>query len=102
MAQVVDKFGRPIRDLRISVTDKCNFRSTYCMPKEIFVDDYVFLSEEQLLSCDEVTRLGHIFASLGVRKLRITGGERLLGKTLQDLIDGLANRARVEEKCLTT
>src|SRR5699024_8285507 len=85
MAQVVDKFGRPIRDLRISVTDKCNFRCTYCMPKEIFGDDYVFLSEEQLLSFDEVTRLGHIFASLGVKKLRITGGEPLLRKKLPEL-----------------
>src|SRR5699024_1953309 len=102
MAQVVDKFGRPIRDLRISVTDKCNFRCTYCMPKEIFGDDYVFLSEEQLLSFDEVTRLGHIFASLGVKKLRITGGEPLLRKNLPDLIERLANIPGIEDIGLTT
>lgn len=102
MAQVVDKFGRPIRDLRISVTDKCNFRCTYCMPKEIFGDDYVFLPEEQLLSFDEVTRLGHIVASLGVKKLRITGGEPLLRKNLPDLIERLANIPGIEDIGLTT
>lgn len=102
MAQVVDKFGRPIRDLRISVTDKCNFRCTYCMPKEIFGDDYVFLPEDQLLSFDEVTRLGHIFASLGVKKFRITGGEPLLRKNLPDLIERLANIPGIEDIGLTT
>lgn len=102
MAQVVDKFGRPIRDLRISVTDKCNFRCTYCMPKEIFGDDYVFLPEDQLLSFDEVTRLGYIFASLGVKKFRITGGEPLLRKNLPNLIERLANIPGIEDIGLTT
>src|SRR5699024_10658896 len=83
-------------------TDKCNFRCTYCMPKEIFGDDYVFLSEEQLLSFDEVTRLGHIFASVGVKKLRITGGEPLLRKNLPYLLERVANIPGTEDIGLTT
>lgn len=102
MSQVIDKLGRPIRDLRISVTDKCNFRCTYCMPKEIFGNDYVFLPQDQLLSFDEITRLGYIFASLGVKKLRITGGEPLLRKNLPDLIERLSNIPGIEDIGLTT
>ena len=64
---VTDKFGRPIRDLRISVTDKCNFRCRYCMPKEIFGDDFEFMKREQLLSFDEIERLARIYAELGVK-----------------------------------
>ncbi|RIL88337.1 GTP 3',8-cyclase MoaA, partial [Staphylococcus equorum] len=72
--QILDKLGRPIRDLRISVTDRCNFRCDYCMPKEIFGDDYVFLPKDQLLTFEEITRITRICAKLGVKKVRITGG----------------------------
>lgn len=85
-----DKFQRPIRDLRISVTDRCNFRCTYCMPKEIFGSGYKFLPKEELLTFDEITRLARIFAALGVRKIRLTGGEPLLRPNLDDLIAELA------------
>src|SRR5690625_1988093 len=86
MEGIVDKFGRPIRDLRISVTDRCNFRCTYCMPKEIFGDDYVFLPKEALLTFEEITRLAHLFATLVGKKLRLTGGEPLLRNDLLELI----------------
>src|SRR3954453_14467386 len=75
---IVDKLGRPIRDLRISVTDRCNFRCSYCMPKEIFGDDYVFLPKNELLTFEEIERFARIFAALGVKKLRLTGGEPLM------------------------
>lgn len=74
---IKDKLGRPIRDLRISVTDRCNFRCDYCMPKEIFGDDFVFLPKQELLSFDEIIRLARLYSSLGVEKVRITGGEPL-------------------------
>ncbi|HEY4390687.1 MAG TPA: radical SAM protein, partial [Paenibacillus sp.] len=73
-----DQLHRPIRDLRISVTDRCNFRCTYCMPKEIFGDDYRFLPQCELLTFDEITMVAELFASLGVKKIRLTGGEPLL------------------------
>nr|WP_315128447.1 GTP 3',8-cyclase MoaA [uncultured Polynucleobacter sp.] len=85
-----DTRGRPLRDLRISVTDRCNFRCTYCMPKEIFDKDYPYLSHNELLSFEEITRLTKIFASLGVEKIRLTGGEPLLRKNLEVLIEMLA------------
>ncbi len=85
-----DTLGRPLRDLRISVTDRCNFRCTYCMPKEIFDKDYPYLSHNELLSFEEITRLTKIFASLGVEKIRLTGGEPLLRKNLEVLIEMLA------------
>jgi len=85
-----DTRGRPLRDLRISVTDRCNFRCTYCMPKEIFDKDYPYLSHKELLSFEEITRLTNIFASLGVEKIRLTGGEPLLRKNLEVLIEMLA------------
>lgn len=103
MAQVVtDKFGRPIRDLRISVTDKCNFRCRYCMPKEIFGDDFEFLKREQLLSFDEIERLARIYASLGVKKLRLTGGEPMMRKDLHELIERLTVIEGIEDIGLTT
>ena len=103
MAQVVtDKFGRPIRDLRISVTDKCNFRCRYCMPKEIFGDDFEFLKREQLLSFDEIERLARIYASLGVKKLRLTGGEPMMRKDLHELIERLNVIEGIEDIGLTT
>ena len=89
-ASTKDTRGRPLRDLRISVTDRCNFRCTYCMPKEIFDKDYPYLSHNELLSFEEITRLTTIFASLGVEKIRLTGGEPLLRKNLELLIEMLA------------
>lgn len=86
----MDTRGRPLRDLRISVTDRCNFRCTYCMPKEVFNSDYPYLSHSDLLSFEEITRLTSIFASLGVEKIRLTGGEPLLRKNLEVLVGMLA------------
>jgi len=85
-----DKRGRILRDLRISVTDRCNFRCTYCMPKEVFDQNYPYLSHKELLSFEEITRLTSIFSTLGVEKIRLTGGEPLLRKNLEVLIDMLA------------
>ena len=87
---LADRLGRPLRDLRISVTDRCNFRCSYCMPKEIFDRDYVFLPQTSLLSFEEITRLARIFVAHGVQKIRLTGGEPLLRKGLESLIALLA------------
>ena len=87
---LADPLGRPLRDLRISVTDRCNFRCTYCMPKEVFDRDYVFLPQTSLLSFEEITRLARIFVAHGVQKIRLTGGEPLLRKGLESLIAMLA------------
>ena len=87
---VVDTLGRPVRDLRISVTDRCNFRCVYCMPKEVFGRDYRFLDRRELLTFEEIARLARQFVSLGVAKLRITGGEPLLRRELERLIAQLA------------
>jgi cyclic pyranopterin phosphate synthase len=87
---VADALGRPLRDLRISVTDRCNFRCSYCMPKEVFDRDYAFLPQSSLLSFEEITRLARVFAQLGVRKIRLTGGEPTLRKHLETLIAMLA------------
>ena len=86
----LDTRGRLLRDLRISVTDRCNFRCTYCMPKEVFNQDYPYLAHDELLSFEEITRLANIFATLGVEKIRLTGGEPLLRKNLEILIGMLA------------
>lgn len=86
----LDARGRPLRDLRISVTDRCNFRCAYCMPKEVFDKHYEFLPHRELLSFEEITRLARIFASLGVQKLRLTGGEPLLRRNIETLIAQLA------------
>ena len=85
-----DTLGRPLRDLRISVTDRCNFRCNYCMPSEIFDKDYAFLPQSSLLSFEEITRLAKIFVAHGVEKIRLTGGEPLLRKNLEVLIGMLA------------
>ncbi|PNZ20260.1 radical SAM protein, partial [Staphylococcus succinus] len=84
--QITDKLGRPIRDLRLSVTDRCNFRCDYCMPKEIFGDDFVFLPKDELLTFDEMARIAKVYTQLGVKKIRITGGEPLLRRDLYKLI----------------
>ncbi len=87
---ISDTLGRPLRDLRISVTDRCNFRCNYCMPKEIFDKQYSFLPHASLLSFEEITRLARIFVAHGVHKIRLTGGEPLLRKNLERLIEMLA------------
>lgn len=100
--QTLDTLSRPVRDLRISVTDRCNFRCSYCMPKEVFSSNYEFLRREQLLSFEEITRVARIFASLGVRKIRLTGGEPLLRKNLTVLIEHLAAIDSIQDISLTT
>ena len=85
-----DRLGRPLRDLRISVTDRCNFRCTYCMPREVFGKDYHFLAHDQLLSFEEIARLAKIFAAQGIEKIRLTGGEPLLRRNIERLIEMLA------------
>jgi GTP 3',8-cyclase len=99
---ILDKLGRPIRDLRISVTDRCNFRCTYCMPKEVFGDDYVFLPKDELLSFEEIERFAKLFASLGVEKLRLTGGEPLMRRDLPVLVEKLLKIEGIDDIGLTT
>jgi len=88
--ELLDRRGRRVRDLRISVTDRCNFRCVYCMPKEVFTDDYPFLPRRELLSFEEILRVARVFVDLGVEKIRITGGEPLLRRHLENLIEQLA------------
>ena len=95
-----DTLGRPLRDLRISVTDRCNFRCNYCMPSEIFDKDYAFLPQSSLLSFEEITRIAKIFVAHGVEKIRLTGGEPLLRKNLEVLIGMLAQLQTPEGKPL--
>ena len=85
MNLIQDQYKRPLRDLRISVTDRCNFRCRYCMPEEIFGPDYAFLPSQKVLSFDEIERLVKIFVSFGIKKIRITGGEPLLRKNIVEL-----------------
>lgn len=103
---LADSLGRPLRDLRISVTDRCNFRCSYCMPKEVFDKDYQYLPHSSLLSFEEITRVARQFVAHGVRKIRLTGGEPLLRKNLEVLIEQLAQLRTVEgdavELTLTT
>ena len=95
-----DQRGRPLRDLRISVTDRCNFRCNYCMPKEVFNNDYKYLPHSSLLSFEEITRIASLFVAHGVQKLRLTGGEPLLRKNLEVLIEQLAALRTPEGKPL--
>ncbi|WP_019586337.1 GTP 3',8-cyclase MoaA [Deinococcus apachensis] len=99
---LLDRLGRPLRDLRVSVTDRCNLRCTYCMPAEVFGPDYAFLPRSELLSFEEIERLAGAFVTLGVRKLRLTGGEPLLRRDLPDLVARLARLEGVEDVALTT
>ena len=87
---LADTLARPLRDLRISVTDRCNFRCSYCMPKEVFDTHYSFLPQTSLLSFEEITRTARLFVAHGVQKIRLTGGEPLLRKHLEVLIEMLA------------
>jgi cyclic pyranopterin phosphate synthase len=95
-AALLDRRARRVRDLRISVTDRCNFRCVYCMPREVFGDDYAFLPRRQLLSFEEILRVARLFVARGVRKIRITGGEPLLRKDVDRLIGMLAALDGVE------
>jgi cyclic pyranopterin phosphate synthase len=97
-----DTLARPMRDLRISVMDRCNFRCPYCMPRETFHEQYRFLGSHQRLSFDEIVRLVRLFVPLGVRKLRLTGGEPLLRANLPELIGDLTAIAGIEDVALTT
>jgi GTP 3',8-cyclase len=92
----LDMLGRALRDLRISVTDRCNFRCVYCMPKDVFGPDYQFLSRRELLSFEEIARLARVFRRHGVEKIRLTGGEPLLRRNLERLIEMLADIPGVE------
>ena len=89
-SKLVDKLNRPIRDLRISVTDRCNFRCVYCMPKEVFGKDYQFLEHTSLLTFEEITRVARLFKEIGIEKIRLTGGEPLVRRNLEKLIEMLA------------
>jgi cyclic pyranopterin phosphate synthase len=99
---VRDTLGRPIHDLRISVTDRCNFRCPYCMPKEVFGRDFAFLQREELLTFEEVARLARVFVRLGVEKIRLTGGEPLLRRDLERLVEQLASIDGLHDVALTT
>jgi GTP 3',8-cyclase len=102
MDTLVDTLGRPVRDLRISVTDRCNFRCVYCMPKEVFGREHRFLPRRELLTFEEIERVARVFVDLGVRKLRITGGEPLLRRDLERLVAALAGIDDELDVTLTT
>src|SRR5580698_5567496 len=102
MNDLLDTRSRPLRDLRISVTDRCNFRCTYCMPKEIFGREFVFLPRAQLLTFEEIGRLARAFARDGVSKVRLTGGEPLLRRDLEQLVAMLAEIDGISDVALTT
>lgn len=101
-SNLVDTLGRQIRDLRISVTDRCNFRCTYCMPAEIFGERYHFLPRESLLSYEEIARLTRLFVDLGVQKVRITGGEPLVRRDVSSLVTQLSKINEIVDLTLTT
>ncbi len=99
---MLDSRGRALRDLRVSVTDRCNFRCPYCMPRELFGPDHAFLPRAELLSFEEVERLVRVFAGLGVQKVRLTGGEPLLRRDLPELVRRLAGVPGVDDLAMTT
>ena len=101
-AHVLDRFRRPVRDLRISITDRCNFRCPYCMPAEIFGERYQFLPRESLLTFEEIARLTGILVRLGVTKVRVTGGEPLVRADVDRLITMLADIPGIEDLAMTT
>ena len=101
-SEVTDKRGRPLRDLRISVTDRCNFRCRYCMPVEVFGASYQFLPRKEILRFGEIERIARQFVRMGVRKLRLTGGEPLLRRDLTDLVQRLADIDGVDDIAMTT
>ncbi len=97
-----DTFARPLRDLRISVTDRCNFRCVYCMPKEVFGRDFQFLERDELLTFEEVARLAHIFVAHGVQKIRLTGGEPLVRRNVERLVELVARIEGISDLTMTT
>ena len=98
----LDTLGRPLRDLRISVTDRCNFRCVYCMPKEVFGRDYRFLERRELLTFEEIERMVRAFVRRGVQKIRLTGGEPLVRRDLEQLVSAIAAVPGVRDLTLTT
>ena len=102
MNTVRDQLGRGLRDLRISVTDRCNFRCCYCMPRDVFGTDYPFMDSSELLSFEEIVRVTRVFAVLGVRKLRLTGGEPLLRHGIERLVEQLAGIDGIDDVAMTT
>src|SRR6185436_4765646 len=97
-----DTLHRPLRDLRVSITDRCNFRCVYCMPKEVYGRDYAFLPRRDLLTFEEIERLARLFAGLGVEKIRLTGGEPLLRSQLPLLVASLSRISGIRDLTLTT
>ncbi len=102
MTVTLDQRARPLRELRVSVTDRCNFRCSYCMPKAIFGGDFVFMPREELLTFEEIARIARLFAEQGVKKVRLTGGEPLLRRDLERLIEMLASTDGIADIALTT
>src|SRR3954462_4084098 len=102
MGQPTDQFNRPLRDLRISVTDRCNFRCPYCMPKEVFGAGHAFLRDPQLMARDEIVRIARAFRTLGVEKIRLTGGELLLRQDIPELVRALKEEVGLLDVALTT
>ncbi len=98
----LDAIGRPLRDLRLSVTDRCNFRCTYCMPREIYGRDFEFLRRDELMSFEEIAHLAQIFAQLGTEKIRLTGGEPLLRRDIESLVEMLAHVKGIRDLTMTT
>ncbi|MBX3031636.1 MAG: GTP 3',8-cyclase MoaA [Chloroflexi bacterium] len=101
-ATITDRLGRALHDLRVSVTDRCNFRCTYCMPREVFGPGYRFVPRADLLTFEEITRLARVFADLGARKIRLTGGEPLVRRDLPDLVRMLAGVPGIDDLAMTT
>ena len=99
---ILDTLRRPLRDLRISVTDRCNFRCTYCMPAEIYGERYQFIPKSQILTFEEIARLARVFVSLGTRKIRLTGGEPLVRADVPRLVAMLAAIDGLEDLAMTT
>ena len=97
---VLDKLGRPLRDLRISVTDRCNFRCVYCMPKQVFGKDFRFIPHSDMLSFEEITRIARLCVAMGVEKIRLTGGEPLLRKNIERLVGQLAELKTPDGRCV--
>ena len=102
MNNPLDKLNRPVKDLRISVTDRCNFRCTYCMPKEVYGESFKFLPKDELLDFDEIYRIADTFAKLGVNKIRLTGGEPLVRRNIEELIAKLSKIKGIDDIAMTT
>ena len=102
IGKINDKFSRPLRDLRISVIDRCNFRCPYCMPEDTYGENHIFLPKKNWLSSGEIKRIAQIFTQLGVEKIRLTGGEPLLRKDIFEIISNLNSLSNLNDFALTT